>query len=115
MQFPLMRALGGSGRGPPAMPRYARRTRPSRISEPITRRVLSLIGTARPSPTPATAVLTPTTRPRLSASAPPELPGLRAASVWMTLSMIRPARRERAGSERPTAETTPAVTEPANP
>ena len=57
----------------------------------------------------------PTTRPRLSASAPPELPGLSAASVWITLSMMRAARRERAGSERPSAETTPAVTEPAKP
>ena len=38
---------------------------------------------------PATAVLTPTTRPRPSTSAPPELPGLSAASVWMTSSTIR--------------------------
>ena len=29
--------------------------------------------------------------------------------------MIRAVRRERAGSERPSADTTPAVTEPANP
>ena len=52
-------------------------------------RVVALIGTARPSPTPATAVLMPTTRPRPSTSAPPELPGLSAASVWMTSSTIR--------------------------
>ncbi len=78
-------------------------------------RVVSLIGTARPSPTPATAVLIPTTWPWPSASAPPELPGFRAASVWMTFSTIRPAARERTGSERPSAETTPAVTEPAKP
>ena len=64
---------------------------------------------------PATAVFTPTTRPRLSASAPPELPGFRAASVWITLSITRAARRERAGSERPRADTTPAVTEPLKP
>ncbi len=57
----------------------------------------------------------PTTRPALSASAPPELPGFSAASVWMTLSMIRAWRRVRAGSERPRAETTPAVTEPSKP
>ena len=56
------------------------------------RRVAALIGTARPSPMPATAVLTPTTRPRPSASAPPELPGLSAASVWITFSIIRAAR-----------------------
>nr|WP_246077336.1 hypothetical protein [Actinomadura hallensis] len=35
------------------------------------------MGTAKPRPIPATAVLTPTTRPRESARAPPELPGLR--------------------------------------
>ena len=35
------------------------------------RLVAALIGTASPSPTPATAVLIPTTRPRPSASAPP--------------------------------------------
>ena len=64
---------------------------------------------------PATAVFTPTTRPRLSASAPPELPGLSAASVWITLSITRAARLERAGSERPRADTTPAVTEPLKP
>src|SRR5918999_3645162 len=52
-------------------------------------RVAELMGTARPSPTPATAVLMPTTQPRPSTRAPPELPGLRAASVWMTLSTIR--------------------------
>ena len=50
-------------------------------------RVAALIGTARPSPTPATAVLIPTTRAELSTSAPPELPGFSAASVWITLSM----------------------------
>ena len=52
------------------------------------RREVALIGTASPRPTPATAVLMPMTRPRESASAPPELPGLRAASVWMTSSTI---------------------------
>ena len=109
------RACGGTGRGPPAMPRYARRTCPSDIRPAITRWVVSLIGTASPSPMPATAVLIPTTRPRLSASAPPEFPGLRAASVWITLSIIRAARRERAGRERPRPETTPAVTEPPRP
>ena len=62
---------------------------------------------------PATAVLMPTTVPVPSTSAPPELPGLSAASVWMTSSIIRVAVRSRAGSERPSAETTPAVTDPA--
>ena len=73
------------------------------------------IGTARPSPIPATAVLMPTTRPRESASAPPELPGLSAASVWITFSTRRLARPSRAASDRPSALTTPAVTVPANP
>jgi len=62
-----------------------------------------------------TAVLIPTTCPRLSTSGPPLLPGLRAASVWMTLSTIRDAEPERVGNDRPRADTTPAVTEPAKP
>ena len=74
-----------------------------------------LIGTARPSPTPATAVLMPTTRPRPSARAPPELPGLSAASVWMTLSTTRTFAPDRVGNERPSADTTPAVTDPVKP
>src|SRR5579862_7233646 len=60
-------------------------------------RVAALIGTASPRPMPATAVLMPTTRPRTSASAPPELPGLSAASVWITFSMVREAEPARAG------------------
>ena len=79
------------------------------------RRVAVLIGTARPRPTPATAVLIPTTRPSPSASAPPELPGLSAASVCTTFSTKRTVAPDRVGSERPSAETTPAVTEPPNP
>jgi hypothetical protein len=59
--------------------------------------------------------LIPTTRPSPAASAPPELPGFRAASVWITFSTIRIAEPDRVGSERPSAETTPAVTEPAKP
>ena len=79
------------------------------------RRVVGLIGTARPSPMPATAVLMPITRPLPSASAPPELPGFSAASVWITSSMIRCADPLRTGSDRPSALTTPAVTLPARP
>jgi hypothetical protein len=78
-------------------------------------RVASLIGTASPSPMPATAVLIPTTRLRPSASAPPELPGLSAASVWITFSTRWPAEPDRVGSDRPSADTTPAVTVPAKP
>src|SRR6478735_8997098 len=74
--------------------------------------VVRLMGTASPRPTPATAVLMPITRPRLSANAPPEFPGLRAASVWITSSISRAAVRERAGMLRPRPLTTPAVTVP---
>ena len=74
--------------------------------------VVALIGTARPTPIPATAVFTPTIRPALSASTPPLLPGFRAASVWITSSTTRPPR---VGKDRPRAETMPAVTLPASP
>ena len=53
------------------------------------------------------AVLMPTTSPAADTSGPPELPGLSAASVWMTSSIRRPLRDR---SDRPSAETTPAVT-----
>ena len=36
------------------------------------------------------AVVTPINRPAESSSGPPELPGLIAASVWMTLAISRP-------------------------
>ena len=77
--------------------------------------VAALIGTARPSPMPATAVLIPTTRARPSERAPPELPGFSAASVWITFSTSLPAEPVLVGSERPSAETTPAVTVPESP
>jgi hypothetical protein len=53
------------------------------------------------------AVLMPTTRPAPLTSGPPELPGFSGASVWITLSIIRP---EGARSVRPSADTIPAVT-----
>ena len=53
------------------------------------------------------AVFTPITSPRESTSGPPELPGLSAASVWITSSISRPDCDR---SERPSALTTPAVT-----
>ena len=111
--WPSSRASrGGNGRDPPPMPRYARRKRPSLISAPTIARVVSLTGTARPRPTPATAVLIPTTRAVPSASAPARAAGLSAASVWITLSTTRPAR---VGSDRPSAETTPADTDASKP
>src|SRR6202050_1511033 len=65
------------------------------------RRVVAFTGTARPRPTPATAVLIPTTCECASASAPPELPGFRAASVWITSSTSRAAAPLRAGRDPP--------------
>src|SRR5829696_8315867 len=64
---------------------------------------------AKPIPwaPPMMAVFMPTTRPAASASGPPELPGLMAASVWMTFSIRRPLSPL---MERPRALTTPAVT-----
>jgi len=55
-----------------------------------------------------TAVLMPTTRPRLSTRGPPELPGLSAASVWMMSSMRRPDWEAEGAAEG--GERRPAVT-----
>ncbi len=60
-------------------------------------------------------MLIPTTSPLPATSAPPELPGFSAASVWITSSIIRVAVPSRAGSDRPSADTTPAVTVPPKP
>ena len=78
------------------------------ISSPATQRAV-FTGMAKliPWAMKIMAELMPITRPRLSTSGPPELPGLRATSVWMTFSISRP---ERPRSERPSAETTPADT-----
>ena len=53
------------------------------------------------------AVLMPITSADDDTSGPPELPGLSAASVWITSSMVRPLTER---IERPSADTTPAVT-----
>ena len=53
------------------------------------------------------AVFTPITSPAEFTSGPPELPGFKAASVWMILSIKRP---DCAYIERPSALITPAVT-----
>ena len=60
-----------------------------------------------PCAMPMIAVLMPTTSPEAATSGPPELPGLSAASVWITLSINRP---DRVRNDRPSALTTPAVT-----
>ena len=69
-----------------------------------------LIGIAKPIPSAvwATAVLMPTTSPCASRRAPPELPGLIAASVWMRLLIWVPSWT---WMVRPNAEMIPAVTE----
>ena len=71
------------------------------------------IGIAKPMPTlplppPPVSIceLMPMTRPVASSSGPPELPGLIAASVWMTLSIVKPLG---ALIWRCSAETTPVV------
>ena len=52
-------------------------------------------------------MLTPMTSPRELTSGPPELPGFRAASVWITLSMSRPSQRTHRSAQ---GVTMPAVT-----
>ena len=70
------------------------------------------IGNANPTPAnaplgDAIAVFTPMSEPLLSSNGPPELPGLMAASVWMTPAMGRPVAA--LAISRPTPETTPVV------
>ncbi len=71
---------------------------------------------ASPLP-PKIAVLMPMSLPKRSTSAPPELPGLIAASVWMTsTSGYWPCELlPNSSSERFSAETTPEVTECSRP
>ena len=72
-----------------------------------------LIGTAKPMPTfplpsgDSIWELMPITRPLASSSGPPELPGLIAASVWITLLIVNPLG---ALISRWRAETIPVVT-----
>ena len=82
--------------------------RPSRIRRAATYcAVLMAMAKQRPCAGDTIAVFMPTTSPAESTRGPPELPGLRAASVWMRLSMRRPVCER---NERPRALTTPAVT-----
>ena len=89
-------------------PSQARCTPPWRRISLTTKRTV-LLATAKQMPCAPRiiAVLMPMTAPADDTSAPPELPGLSAASVWITSSIGRPLRD---ASERPSAETTPAVT-----
>ena len=80
--------------------------------------VVALMGTAMPSPSPDAGTdhggADPTTRPSLTASAPPELPGCNAASVTgLTLSTNRLEDPDDVTRDLPRALTTPAVTDPA--
>ena len=64
---------------------------PSCISRMVTSAAISIpIAKHRPCAWPIMAVLMPTTLPVPSTKAPPELPGLSGASVWMTLWISRP-------------------------
>ena len=71
----------------PSRPRF---TSPKRISWSMTARAIT-VGTAKPMPTlppegPMIAELMPISSPLRLTSAPPELPGLIGASVWMKCS-----------------------------
>ena len=93
----------------PPTPMKLRRIRPSRRSRETTKLTV-LLAIAKHSPCAGRiiAVFTPITSPREVTSGPPELPGLSAASVWRMSSISRP---ERLRSDRPSALTTPVVTE----
>ena len=83
------------------MPMKARRTRPCRTSSPSTKfAVFEAIAKQMPWVPRMIAVLMPITSPREDTSGPPELPGLSAASVWMTSSISRPLRARKRAAER---------------
>ncbi len=91
-------------------------TRPLRISSGTTRLTVST-GMAKPTPAfepdgEMIAVVTPMTRPAESSSGPPELPGLIAASVWMTSAISRPVL---VGKRRFSALMMPLVSDWSNP
>ena len=98
------------GRGKDAEARAARCV-PCAMSSGTTSFTVST-GTAKPMPALAPdglaiCVFTPMRRPALSRSGPPELPGLIAASVWMTFWILRPVVSD--SIVRPSALTTPVV------
>mmetsp|Transcript_10629 Transcript_10629/g.21040 ORF Transcript_10629/g.21040 Transcript_10629/m.21040 type:complete len:286 (-) Transcript_10629:585-1442(-) len=75
------------------MPSTARCTCPNWISCSMTGLAVSMgMAKATPAlvPAPSEAVLMPISLPSLSMSGPPELPGLIAASVWITPLILRP-------------------------
>src|ERR1051326_3087240 len=95
------------------MPGHATRTRPKRRTSSRTR-FARLMGIAKPSPIEPPLfvkmnVLTPITSPSAFTSAPPEFPGLIAASVWI-MFLYMPDGVASALMSRRVALTTPAVT-----
>ncbi len=75
----------------PDTPIKPRRTRPCWINSLNTNcAVLEATAKQMPCAPMITAVLMPITSPREDTSGPPELPGLKAASVWITSSIRRP-------------------------
>ena len=80
---------------------------PATASSMIGLAMFTGIANPRPSAPVAIAVLMPMTFPPASRSAPPLLPGLIAASVWMRFRMTSP---ESSVIRRPSADTMPAVT-----
>ena len=98
----------GIGTCSPTMPMRPRRTRPcARIWLSTCSTVLDATEKQMPCANGIIAVLMPITSPEEETSGPPELPGLSAASVWITSPINRPFC---ARIERPTALTMPAVT-----
>ncbi len=107
--MPALRACRrGTAAVCPDTPINPRRTRPCLINS-LSTNCAVLLATAKQMPCAPmmTAVLMPITSPREDTSGPPELPGFKAASVWITSSIRRPLRDR---NERPSAEMTPAVT-----
>ena len=95
-----------------ARPRFSARTRPSAIRAEMIRRVVSLTGTAKPRPTPATAgVDADHARLRVGQRAAGVARVQRRVGLDDVLDHPR-GRAARVGSDRPTALTAPAVTLP---
>src|SRR2546426_943105 len=108
--LPLLYPFVGDSSGTfcPLTPMKPRLILPSLMRRPATNlAVLMPMAKQIPCAGRITAVLTPMTSPREFTKGPPELPGLSAASVWMTLSISRPDVER---SDRPSALTTPVVT-----
>jgi hypothetical protein len=105
----------------PAIPSSGWRTNPSSMSWSA-EAIACSADTANPTPWLAPlrvrmAVLMPTRRPRASTSAPPELPGLIAASVWITdgITSRPPSSASSTAISRLSALMMPVVTDASSP